>query len=269
MLEIGVEDFSLIRNAREVLFMAIKIAYGNHPSQFGVLRRPEKSESCPVVVSIHGGFWQSKYGLDENDALAEDLAQRGYATWNIEYRRIGEEGGGWPGTFHDVISAVNHLDQLKDTYKLDLSRVVVIGHSAGGHLALLLGSMLNQIESPLVVPIKGIISLAGVTDLQKMLEIHTERGITSPVTAFLGDSLDELPIASPIELLPMNVEQVLIHGELDRHVPASLSMEYHRRAMELGDRARLVTLPDAEHFMIVDPSSPVWKAVIDSLEGLI
>lgn len=249
--------------------MTIKIAYGEHPSQFGVLRRPEAPGSCPVVVSIHGGFWQSKYGLDENEPLAEDLAQRGYATWNIEYRRIGEEGGAWPGTFHDVISAVNHLDQLKDTYQLDLSNVVVIGHSAGGHLALLLGSLLNLKHSPLVVPIKGIISLAGVTDLHEMLQIHTERGITSPVTTFLGGSFDELPIASPIELLPLNVEQVLIHGELDHHVPVSLSVEYHRRARELGDSVRLITLPDAEHFMVVDPSSSAWKAVIDSLEGLI
>lgn len=245
----------------------IKIAYGNHPSQFGLLRRPETSESCPVVVSIHGGFWQAKYGLEENEPLAEDLALRGYATWNIEYRRTGEEGGGWPGTFHDVINAVNHLGQLKENYKLDLSRVVVIGHSAGGHLALLLGSMLNQIESPLIVSIKGIISLAGVTDLQKMLQIHTEKGITSPVTTFLGDSFDELPIASPIELLPMNVAQVLIHGELDRHVPVLQSIEYHRKAVELSDTATIVTLPDAEHFMVVNPSSSAWKAVIDTVEG--
>lgn len=249
--------------------MTIKIPYGGHPSQFGVLRRPEAPGGCPVVVSVHGGFWQSKYGLDENEPLAEDLAQRGYATWNIEYRRIGEEGGAWPGTFHDVISAVNHLDQLKDTYQLDLSKVVVIGHSAGGHLALLLGSLLNLRDSPLVVPIKGIISLTGVTDLYKMLQIHTERGITSPVTTFLGDSLEELPIASPIELLPLNVEQVLIHGELDRHVPVSLSVEYHRRAREMGDSVRLITLPEAEHFMVVDPSSSAWKSVTESLEGLI
>jgi acetyl esterase/lipase len=249
--------------------MTIKIAYGKHPSQFGVLRRPEAPGNCPVVVSIHGGFWQSKYGLEENTPLAEDLARRGFATWNIEYRRIGEEGGAWPGTFHDVVSAVNHLDQLKDTYQLDLSRMVVIGHSAGGHLALLLGSFLNVKDSPLVVPLKGIISLAGVTDLDQMVQIHTQRGITSPVTEFLGDSVEELPIASPIELLPLNVEQVLIHGELDRHVPVTLSMEYHRRARELGDSVILITLPEAEHFMVVDPYSSAWKAVTDSLEGLI
>jgi acetyl esterase/lipase len=249
--------------------MTIKIAYGKHASQFGVLQRPEGPGNCPVVVSIHGGFWQSKYSLEENTPLAEDLARRGYATWNIEYRRIGEEGGAWPGTFHDVVSAVNHLNQLKDTYQLDLSKVVVIGHSAGGHLALLLGSFLNVKESPLVVPIKGIISLAGVTDLDKMLQIHTERGIASPVTAFLGDSMEELPIASPIELLPLNVDQVLIHGELDRHVPVTLSVEYHRRARELGDSIRLITLPEAERFMVVDPTSSAWKAVTDSVEGLI
>jgi acetyl esterase/lipase len=249
--------------------MKIKIPYGEHPSQFGVLRRPDTPGTHPVVVSIHGGFWQSKYGLDENEPLAEDLAQHGFATWNIEYRRIGEEGGAWPGTFHDVISAVNYLIQLENTYQLDLSKVVVVGHSAGGHLAPLLGSLVNQIDSPLVVPIKGIISLAGVTDLDQMLQIHTKRGINSPVKMFLGDALDELPIASPIELLPLNVEQVLIHGEKDLYVPISLSVEYHRRAMELGDSVRLITLPEADHFMVVDPTSSEWKAVTESLEGLI
>jgi pimeloyl-ACP methyl ester carboxylesterase len=102
-----------------------------------------------------------------------------------------------------------------------------------------------------------------------MLRIHNERGITSPVAAFLGDSLEELPIASPIELLPFNVEQVLIHGELDRHVPVSLSIQYHQRAVELGDTVRLVTLPEAEHFMVVTPSSTAWNTVTESLEGLI
>jgi len=115
-------------------------AYGEHRSQFGVLRLPELAGRRPVIIAIHGGFWQSRYGLEENDKLAEDLTHRGYATWNIEYRRVGEEGGGWTGTFRDVVTAVNYLSQLSKQYPLDLSRVVLLGHSAGGHLALWLAA---------------------------------------------------------------------------------------------------------------------------------
>jgi acetyl esterase/lipase len=93
---------------------------------------PILAESCPVIITIHGGFWQSKFGLEENDPICEDLTRRGYATWNIEYRRVGEDGGGWPGTFNDVIDAVNHLTHLKERFQIDLSRVVILGHSAGG-----------------------------------------------------------------------------------------------------------------------------------------
>lgn len=251
------------------------IPYGNQPSQFGVLRMPEFPGLKPVVITIHGGFWQSKYGLEENDPLDEDLTSRGYATWNIEYRRVGEEGGGWPGTFIDVIDAVNHLTQIEERFQLDLSQVVILGHSAGGHLALWLASQINKVQmddfnKTLLVPIQSVISLAGVSDLRKMWEIHEEKGISSPVASFMGGSPQEVSerywLASPIELLPLNVEQILIHGELDRHVPVELSIAYHRRAIQQGDKVRLIVLPEVEHFMVIDPSSSAWKSVIDALE---
>lgn len=197
--------------------------------------------------------------------------------WNIEYRRVGEDGGGWPGTFIDVIDAVNHLTQLKERFQLDLSRVVILGHSAGGHLALWLASRFNKVQTneigkTLLIPIRSVISLAGVLDLRKMWEIHEEKGMNSPIASFIGGSHQEVSeryrLASPIELLPLNVEQILIHGELDLHVPVDLSIEYHRRAIEQGDKVRLVVLPEVEHFMVIDPSSSAWKSVIDSLETL-
>lgn len=254
-----------------------RIPYGDHSSQFGVLRMPTLSGLSPVVITIHGGFWQSKYGLEENTPLDEDLTRRGYATWNIEYRRMGEVGGGWTGTFDDIINAVNHLNQLKERFQLDLSRVIVLGHSAGGHLALWLASQINKdqmngIENTLLIPIRSVISLAGVTDLRQMWKIHEDKGMISPVTSFIGGSPQEVPeryrLASPIELLPLNIEQILIHGELDRHVPVDLSVDYHRRAIELGDKVSLVVLPDVEHFMVIDPSSSAWQSVINSLESL-
>ncbi|QUW23942.1 alpha/beta hydrolase [Sporosarcina sp. Marseille-Q4063] len=236
---------------------------------------PDYPGPNPVVITIHGGFWQSKYGLEENVPLAEDLTSRGYATWNIEYRRVGEDGGGWPGTFIDVIDAVNHLTQIEERFQLDLSRVVILGHSAGGHLALWLASRMNQVQmdeinKTLHVPIQSVISLAGVSDLKKMWEIHEEQGISSHVASFMGGSPQEVSgrywIASPIELLPLNVEQILIHGEVDRHVPVEMSIEYHRRAIEQGDKVRLIVLPEVEHFMVIDPSSSAWKSVTNALE---
>jgi acetyl esterase/lipase len=262
------------------LIDAINIPYGEHRSQFGVLRVPKESTPYPVVITIHGGFWQSKYDLDENNPFAEDLTSRGYTTWNIEYRRVGEDGGGWQGTFNDVINAVNHLSKLEERFNLDLSRVIVLGHSAGGHLALWLASQNNEIKeemgnnfNKLIIPVRGVISLAGVTDLRNMWRIHEDKGIHSHVGSFVGGSPQEVPeryrLASPIELLPLNIEQILIHGELDRHVPVDLSKNYYQKAIELGDKASLVVLPEVEHFKIIDPSSTAWQSVVNSLETLI
>ncbi|WP_416148295.1 alpha/beta hydrolase family protein [Salipaludibacillus sp. HK11] len=257
--------------------LSSKISYGDHPSQFGVLRTPKLSGCYPVIITIHGGFWQSKYDLEENNPIAEDLARRGYATWNIEYRRIGENGGGWPGTFNDVIDAVNYLTEVDQDFQLDLSNVIVLGHSAGGHLALWLASrsgrnQTDELGNPLLVPIKSVISLAGVSDLGAMWKDHDEKGISSPVVSFIGGTPEEEPdrysFASPIELLPINVQQILIHGELDRHVPVDLSIEYQRRANELGENVGLVVLPNVEHFKIIDPTSTAWKSVIDSLKDI-
>lgn len=251
-----------------------RIAYGNASSQYGELRIPKNSGPSAIIVTIHGGFWQSKYDLFENDPICEDLTKRGFATWNIEYRRVGEDGGGWPGTFNDVVSAINHLSALQQSYPINLSNVIIIGHSAGGHLALWLAarSTLNRDDNyftNLTVPIRKVISLAGVTDLRKMWEIHHEDNIKSVVGNFIGGSPLEKPdryeIASPMELLPTNIEQVLIHGELDRHVPVELSIDYYEKLKTLNGNVSLTVLKDVEHFKIIDPDTIAWEVVIQSI----
>ncbi|WP_078546830.1 alpha/beta hydrolase family protein [Litchfieldia alkalitelluris] len=252
-----------------------KIYYGEHESQFGVLRVPENLESCPVIVLIHGGFWQARYNLEENNPIAEDLTKRGFATWNIEYRRVGEDGGGWTGTFNDGISAINYLYRIKESFPLDISNVTVIGHSAGGHLALWLGSRIqasskdNGAFNELTVAFQKVISLAGVTDLVKMWKIHDQKGMRSHVANLLGGTPDEVneryKLTSPAELVPIKVEQVLIHGESDRHVPVDLSRDYYNYAKEKGENVKLVILPDIEHFKIIKPTSPAWTSVLDVL----
>src|SRR5215831_13827844 len=169
---------------------SLRLAYGAEPLQFGDLYLPDQSDRRATVILIHGGYWRARYGLDLMDGLAEDLARRGYAAWNIEYRRVGHTGGGWPGTFQDVALATDFLRILAPYYRLDLTKVIPIGHSAGGHLALWLaarpripvfvedspiaGSQVTEKNEGSAVPLAlaGAISLAGVVDLDMAWKLH-------------------------------------------------------------------------------------------------
>jgi acetyl esterase/lipase len=215
--------------------------YGDDPSQFG-----ELSGEGPVAVLIHGGFWKALYGLDLEAALAEDLAGRGWAAWNIEYRRLGN-GGGVPATLDDVGAAIDALAELDG---VDLSRVVAIGHSAGGHLAAWAATR----EAPRV-PLTGFVSQAGVLDLQRARELRLSNGV---VDRFLDGQ--PTSIASPIERLPLRVPALLVHGGLDDEVPIELS---ERFAAASG--AQLSVFPEKGHYEHLDPADPMWQAVIEWL----
>ena len=217
--------------------MSQRLSYGDDPSQYGVLYG-----EGPVAVLIHGGFWKDQYGLDLMEPLAENLAARGWAAWNVEYRRLGN-GGGVPSTLEDVSAAIDLLADLP----VDRSRVVAIGHSAGGHLAAWAATR----EAPKVA-LTGVVSQAGVLDLARARELRLSDGV---VDRFLGEH--PTSVASPIERLPLGVPTLLTHGGLDDIVPVEISQRFAE-----ASGASLIVEPDEDHFGHIDPDNPLWKAVL-------
>ena len=194
------------------------IAYGDHPDQVGNLHLPAgEGGPWPCVVLIHGGFWRVGWDRTLMTPLAIDLARRGVAAWNIEYRRVGQEGGGWPGTLEDVAAAIDHLATVE---AVDRDRVATCGHSAGGHLALWLAARHRLPAAapggpPRVVPVAAV-SQAGVADLVSGDEAGLGSGACA---ALLGGHAHEVPeryaVASPAQHLPLGVPELLVHGGSD------------------------------------------------------
>lgn len=262
-------DELLGRLTREAPPATERYAYGPEPQQFGDLRLPAATtpQPWPVVIMIHGGYWRARYDLGYFGAISGALNAAGLATWTIEYRRIGDVGGGWPGTFQDVAAAADALRALATRYPLDLSRTLALGHSAGGHLALwLAGRARLPAHSPLwradPLPLAGVIALAGVADLRRAWELRLSSNVTETL---LGGSPEQVPnrydTGSPYALLPLGVPQILAHGARDAAVPFEISQRYVEHAQALGDDARLVPMQDVGHFEPVDPATAAWRAV--------
>ena len=240
-----------------------RIPYGPGEFHFGDLRLPKQDGPHPVVIVIHGGFWRAAYDLLYAGNLAASLTSAGVATWNIEYRRIGQEGGGYPGTLDDAANAAAHLHKIAVAHRLDLKRVAAIGHSAGGQLALWLAASKRGIA------LKGAASLAGVVDLRRAWDLHLSNSV---VGDFMGGSPAEHPDryrdASPIQRLPAGIPQRLIHGEADDVVPIEIGERYEKAARSKGDDCQLLRLP-SDHFDIVDPRSKVWPVVSQAILALL
>lgn len=243
--------------------------YGPAPEQFADLRLPPGDGPHPVAVVIHGGYWRAAYGLGLMDALAAALTADGWATWNIEYRRIGQPGGGWPNTLLDVAAAADHLRTLAVPHRLDLGRVSTIGHSAGGHLALWLAARHriaagHALHTPTPLSVARVVSLAGVADLNQAFDLNLGGGV---VRELLGGTPAAVPdryaAASPAALLPLGpgVRQVLIHGAEDAIVPLVVSTAYQQAAAAKGDRAELIAVPDIGHFEVIAPEGAAWAAI--------
>ncbi|MEA2133883.1 MAG: hypothetical protein QOC68_1792 [Solirubrobacteraceae bacterium] len=232
--------------------------YGDKRSQLGELFLPADDGPFPVAVVIHGGFWRAQYGRKLMHPLCRDLVVRGWAAWNLEYRRLGRlSGGGWPTTFDDLAAGIDHLRVLQAP--LDLSRVVTIGHSAGGHLAALAATRPGP-----SVEVTAVVSQAGVLDLERAWEWRLSKGV---VRRLLGGTPEQQPEryadTSPAARLPLGVPALLTHGGKDDIVPPAMSEGFHAAARAAGDECELVMLPDEDHFGHLDVANPLWKAVVE------
>ncbi|MBE1486019.1 alpha/beta hydrolase family protein [Plantactinospora soyae] len=245
-----------------------RVGYGPDPEQIADLRWPGTAAGPPrpLVVVVHGGFWRAEYDRRHTGPLAADLAARGYPVAQLEYRRTGQPGGGWPGTFDDVAAGVDAVPALAEaampTGRMAPGPPILLGHSAGGHLALW-----YALRNP--AGVRGVLALAPVVDLGQAYRLDLDGGA---VGALLGGGPDDVPeryaATDPARNAPPQVRTVILHGTLDRQVPVEMSRRYAAEARRCGAELRMVELPDSEHFGLVDPESGVWSAVIAGLHSM-
>lgn len=237
-------------------FAVERRAYGDHPSQFVDLYAPTDPPAGwrGTIISIHGGYWRATYGLDLNEPMARHLAGEGWLVSNIEYRRVTEEtvtensDGVWPEMSTDVLAAIDASPRTSGP-------TVLLGHSAGGHLALWAAAQLDG-------QIDGVVALAPVTDLfladGLQLSNHATKALFGEAAA---DRPDTYLSASPLHLLPFGTKQLIVHGEADDAVPVDMSLEYGETAALLGDEVTVISDSDVDHFDVINPHHRVWHSI--------
>lgn len=244
----------------------LRSAYGPAPQQFGELRLPPGDGPFPVAVLVHGGCWLNAFDYRYFTHLAQSITAMGIATWTLEYRRLGDDGGGWPGTLLDVADATDHLRTLQQEHALDLSRVVSVGHSAGGQLALWLAARArlpaqSALHRAHPLRLRGAIGLAPITDLQQY-RVGPADSCNASVDRLLGGDERTQPQryaqASPRALLPLGVPQWLIQGGRDPIVPAKGVQDYLAEARRRGDTVELLLQPAVGHFEPAVPDTASW-----------
>lgn len=227
------------------------MAYGSDPNQFIDLRLPRSKGPHAALIFIHGGYWRAKYSLEHAGHLCAALTAKGIATFNVEYRRVGNPGGAWPNTFADIRSAYQYVVQNAGKYGTD-ARIAAMGHSAGGQLALCLAG-----HEP---SLTRVISLAGVVDLLRAYQLHLSN---DAVVEFLRGTPAEVPDhyreADPMQLAIPKAQQWLIHGADDDTVPPAFSRDYVKAKAQ--EDAHLLEIPKAGHFEMIDPRSEAWKGI--------
>lgn len=244
----------------------VTVAYGDHPDQVADLRRPAGTgPPRPLVVVVHGGFWRAEYDRGHTGPLAVGLAGLGHPVAQVEYRRVGQPGGGWPGTLTDVREAVAALPALAARAlpgRVAAGPPLLVGHSAGGQLAL-------YVAATAPATVAGVLALAPVADLVEAYRRDLDGGA---VAALLGGGPEQVPdryaTADPTISAPTRTRTVVVHGVRDRQVPIELSRRFVTLAQGLGAAATLFELADCEHFGLIDPLSPAWPHVARALGSL-
>ncbi len=251
------------------------VAYGPAPSQYAELFLPQGAGPFPVAVLVHGGCWTAKFGgITQLRNMAGALRERGIAVWNVEYRRVDEAGGGYPGMYQDMHAALDTLQAQAGAHRLDLGRVVAVGHSAGGQLVQWIagreripaGSVLHRKQ---MLPVRAVVSLGGLADLRRERElIKANCGRDTPELAGTPskDRPDVYADTNAAELLPNGSHTILVTGELDTISPPRVAHDYAARAQAAGDRAEVVILPGASHYDEVAATSPAWPQVLGAIE---
>jgi acetyl esterase/lipase len=259
-------------------YMALKgpeptahIPYGAAPSQYAELFEPAGSGPFPVVVLVHGGCWKTEFaGIPQFRNMAGSLAAQGIAVWSVEYRRVDEAGGGYPGTYEDIIGALEALSANAAVYRLDLGHIAAVGHSAGGHaVQWIAGRERLPASSPLyrahLTPIKQIVSLGGVNDLRAWTDL-----CGFDVTQLTGIASSARPDVysdtSPAELVPNGSRTVLINGELDRQVPPEVAVKFAAKARAAGDQVEIIVPPGASHFDEASATSASWPVTLSVIK---
>lgn len=255
------------------------ITWGQGATDVADLWLPEGAGPFPVVLMVHGGCWQKS--IADHTLMnwaADDLRKQGMAVWNIEYRGVDEQGGGYPGTFLDVAHATDALRDQATTYNLDLSRVAAFGHSAGGHLALWIAARHKlpsfspmRMDNPL--KLVGVVNSGGLADLKASRSVTQRSCLADIYDQLVGDisstRADVLSDTSPAEMLPLKVRQVSINGHDDVIAPGSLGEGYTRRAKAAGDDADVVVVLNTGHVELVSPGSEAWDMEVATLKSML
>lgn len=256
-----------------------RIRYGDDsPVQFADLRLPTNDApeyGHPVVVFIHGGGWLADWTKDYSAPFVEALTDVGFATWDIEFRRMGNSGGGYPEMFRDVAKAADHLQHVSTIYPLDITRVVAMGHSSGGHLALWLAGRANlDLNAPLYMPnphrFRGVVSIGGVNDLEHSLEHGGRNDILRMLGSISASEAKHLfAHTSPARLLPLGLRQVLILGTEEALWRREMTHAYAETARLTGDDVLLIEPQGLDHFDVVDPHGPAFADIAEATKKLV